>query len=138
MAFKKDELAEIAIKAITSKKLVFMDEVYAYLPCSRATFYNHKLEELDSIKGAIEKNRVDLKVGLRKKWYESENATVQIALYKLIGSEDESDRINSQKSKIDHTTAGKPIPTITVLSKASEDELKKLYEGHSGPDSQSV
>lgn len=129
MAFKKDELAEIAIKAITSKKLVFMDEVYAYLPCSRATFYNHKLEELDSIKGAIEKNRIDLKVGLRKKWYESENATVQIALYKLIGSEDESDRINSQKSKIDHTTAGKPImPVIKVMYEGDAKAIKRLYE----------
>jgi len=132
MAFKKDELAEIAIKAITSKKLVFMDEVYAYLPCSRATFYNHKLEELDSIKGAIEKNRVDLKVGLRKKWYESENATVQIALYKLIGSEDESDRINSQKSKIDHTTQGEKIADTRILEEKVNMALKILQDGDSG------
>ena len=49
-------------------------------------------------------------------------------------------RFGQPKQNIDHTTQGEKInqPQITVLSKASEDELKKLYEGHSGPDSQSV
>ena len=61
------------------------------------------MNELNTIKDAILKNRNDLKVGLRKKWYESENATTQIALYKLIGTESESDRINSQKQKVEHS-----------------------------------
>jgi hypothetical protein len=49
----------------------------------------------------LEKNKVQVKIGLRKKWYENDNPTCQIALYKLIANEDEGDRINSQKTKVE-------------------------------------
>ena len=49
-------------------------------------------------------------------------------------------RYGQPKQNIDHTTQGEKInqPQITVLSKASEDELKKLYERPDGTNSQSV
>ena len=84
----------------------------SYLPCSKQTFYDHHLDKVDAIKAAIEKNRTDLKIGLRKKWYESDNATTQIALYKLIGTDDESDRINSQKNKTE--LSGNAFEKVTI------------------------
>ena len=84
MAYKKLELEQASIKAITEEKLIFFDEIASYLPCSRATFYNHNLDKLDSIKDCIEKNKTEVKSGLRKKWYKSDNATVQIALMRLV------------------------------------------------------
>jgi len=103
MAYDTNELERQSLEAITKYKLIWIEEVISYLPCARSTFYDNELDKSDTIKAAILKNRNDLKVGLRKKWYESDNATTQIALYKLIGTDDESDRINSQKQKVEHS-----------------------------------
>lgn len=89
MAYKTAELEQKAIKAIEKEKLIFFDEIASYLPCSRATFYNHKLDKLDSIKDVLENNKAVIKSGLRNKWYESDNATVQIALMRLVCSDSE-------------------------------------------------
>ena len=80
MAYKRAELEKQAIEAITSKNLFFIEDVVCYLPCSKKTFYDHKLHELHSIKEVLLKNKVEIKVGLRSKWYKYENATLQIAL----------------------------------------------------------
>jgi hypothetical protein len=101
MAYKTAELEAKALEVIQKNMLVFIHEVCNFMNIERQTFYNHELDKLDSIKDALEKNKSTLKAGLRKKWYDSDNATVQIALYKLIGTEAESDRINSQHNKID-------------------------------------
>ena len=100
MAYDTKELEAQALESIGKYKLIWIEEVLSYLPCSKQTFYDHGLDKLDTIKAAILKNRTDLKVGMRKKWYDSDNATTQIALYKLIGTDDESDRINSQRQKV--------------------------------------
>ena len=105
MAYKTAELEAKALEAIRKNKLVFAHEVPTFINISKQTYYDHKLEQLDSIKSALDKNREEIKAGLRKKWYESENATVQIALYKLIGTDEESDRINSQRLKNEHSGA---------------------------------
>ena len=103
MAYDTKELERQSLEAIKNYRLIWIEEVISYLPCARSTFYDNELDKSDTIKAAILKNRNDLKVGLRKKWYESDNATTQIALYKLIGTDDESDRINSQKQKVEHS-----------------------------------
>jgi hypothetical protein len=121
MAYDKNELEKQSLAAIQEHKLIWIEEVVSYLPCTKGTFYEHDLHESDSIKTAILKNRTDLKVGLRKKWYESENATTQIALYKLIGTDDESDRINSQKVKHDGEL-GININPITWVKSGSDGD----------------
>jgi hypothetical protein len=124
MAYDKNELEKQALAAIQEHKLIWIEEVVTYLPCSRSTFYEIELEKSDTIKTAILQNRTDLKVGLRKKWYESENATTQIALYKLIGTDDESDRINSQKVK--HDGAVEVEQHVIDYSKLSDDALREI------------
>jgi len=104
MAYNTEELKEKALEVIKKKNLFFIEDVVAFLPCSKVTFYNHKLNELNSIKEALEKNRVKTKNGLRSKWYMSGAPAVQIALYKLLANEDEMRKLNSQY--IDHTTGG--------------------------------
>lgn len=114
MAYKKAELEEQALRAIKDNNLMFVTDVPAYLPCSTATFYNKELEKLEAIKEALEQNRIKTKNGLRAKWYKSDNATVQIALYKLIGTEEEAHRLNGSRQQLDHTTNGKDIPSVTM------------------------
>ena len=121
MAYDKKELERQSLEAIGKYKLIWIEEIVSYLPRSKQTFYDHGLDKLDTIKDAILKNRNDLKVGLRKKWYESDNATTQIALYKLIGTDDESDRINSQKQKVEHS-GSMEVTGITIKVKKPADE----------------
>ena len=136
MAYKKAELEAQALKAIKDNNLMFVTDVPAYLPCTTKTFYNKELHELQAIKESLEQNRVKTKNGLRAKWYKSDNATVQIALYKLIGTEEEADRLNGSRQKIDHTTKGDAISNkfeIVVVGSMeklpqSEDEIPDIID----------
>jgi len=61
MAYNPKELEKKALEAIEKNKLFFIDDVIAYLPCSRATFYNLELEKLDTIKDALTKVKTEIK-----------------------------------------------------------------------------
>lgn len=108
MAYKTAELEKLALSAIKKHKLIFIEEVASFLPCDKTTFYNHKLHEFDTLKSALLANKVNMKSGLRKKWYAGDNATTQIALYKLIGTDEEADRLNG-KQKNETTVNFAPI-----------------------------
>ena len=107
MAHKKKDMIKLSLDAIKDNNLVFVTEIFAFVPFSQATFYNHKLEGLESIKKALDDNRVTTKAGMRKEWLKSTNATLQIALYKLLATNEEYDRLIQQK--IDHTSDGDKI-----------------------------
>ena len=87
--YTQENLEKLSIEAIQKYKLFFIDDIIAYLPCSRATFYNHGLDKLDTIKDALIKVRTEIKVSMRSKWYKSDNPTLQMGLMKLIASPDE-------------------------------------------------
>ena len=89
MAYNPKDLEKKALEAIEKNKLFFIDDIIAYLPCSRATFYNLELDKLDNIKDALTKVKTEIKVSMRSKWYKSENPTLQMGLMKLIASPDE-------------------------------------------------
>lgn len=89
MGYSTTELEKLSIEAIEKHKLFFIEDVCAYLPCSRATFYNQGLDKLDTIKSALLKVKTEIKVSMRSKWYKSENPTLQMGLMKLIASPDE-------------------------------------------------
>lgn len=97
MAYKTEELEEQALKAIKEHGLVFIEEVVSFLPCSSSTFYDHQLEKSEAIKEAITFNKVSKKAKLRKNWEYSENATLNISLYKLLANEEELQRLSVQK-----------------------------------------
>lgn len=99
MAYKKGELEKRALQLIESEKLYFHSDVWPLLGVSERTYYNHKLQELQSIKEALEKNRVRIKTTLRAKWQESNSAALQLALYKLVGTPDEIERLSMHNIK---------------------------------------
>jgi hypothetical protein len=107
MPYKTEELERQALEAIEKYKLFFIEDVIVYVPCCSKTFYTHKLQELQTIKDALTKVKTEIKVSMRSKWYKSENATLQMGLMKLIGSDDERKRLSQTHSDI--TTDGKPI-----------------------------
>lgn len=98
MAYKTKELFKDAIKVIKDKKLFFIEDVVSFLPCTKATFYEHfkiDSDEMNAIKAELEKNRVAIKSSMRNKWYNSTNPTLQIALMKLICTDEERKKISN-------------------------------------------
>ena len=92
MAYSKAQKRQLLTKAIAQAKkhnLYFISDVIAYLPISRQTFYDWKFDKIDKLKGILQDNKICVKVALRKKWQELDNATLNIALYKLVGSNKE-------------------------------------------------
>jgi hypothetical protein len=141
MAYKKQYLIDTALNAIKANDLIYLDEVFAFVPYSKSIFYSKKLDELDDIKNAINTNKVKTKAALRKNWRYSDNPTLQIALYKLIGTDEETDRLNGSRQKVEHTGqigtnhcirlefAPSPVPIDTddYLSIEDQEKLKQLH-----------
>lgn len=127
---EKDKLFEQALQIAKDKRLIFIDEIVAYLPISRETFYTYwplGSDNLDKIKRVINDNKIDIKQGLREKWYESDNATLQMALYKLTAREEERKKL--AMSYVDNTTKGEKINGIQVEIIRKKDD--KLEADHS-------
>lgn len=128
MAYDKQDLINLALEAIKKNQLVFVDEVVTFLPCSRATFYNHELDKLDELKDAINNVRTSMKSQMRNKWRESENATLQIGLMKLIASDEERKRLSTGYME----TVQKHI--APDLSNLTTDQIIELLNNESGGD----
>jgi hypothetical protein len=119
MAYNKKKILEQSKTLIQSENLMFIDEVVSMLPISRATFYvwfPAKSDESDTLKELLDKNRIKTKVTIRAKWAESNNATLQIALYKLISTKKELARLNGSNVKADITSKGKQIHTPSSIT----------------------
>jgi hypothetical protein len=107
MAYKTDELEKQALEAIEKHKLFFIEDIVSYLPCDKTTFYAHKLHESNSIKDALLEVKTNLKVSMRSKWFRSENATLQLALMKLLSNDEELRKLSMQHQV--NEEAEKPI-----------------------------
>lgn len=118
MAYNTDKLYNLAIKHIETEELYFMEDIIALLGISKPCFYDHfknDSNELNYFKELLTKNKSSAKISMRKKWKESDNASLQMGLYKLIGSEEERKRLNS--AYIDQKTEHKGEITITRIVK---------------------
>jgi hypothetical protein len=112
MAYDRTKIYEQAQELIKTKKLFFIEDVVTLLPCNKTTFYEFfqvESNELNTIKELLDKNKIDVKNGLRNKWYNGNNPLTQMALYKLIGTEEEYHRIASTKTENKNINIEKPI-----------------------------
>jgi len=92
MAYKTQDLFNTATEQIKLNRLIFIEDIIAYLPCSKPTFYEHFPNESDLYKKLVElldKNKVELKVSMRSKWYKSNSPALQLGLMKLLGTPEE-------------------------------------------------
>lgn len=127
MAYNPEKLFEQAKQVAESKKLIFVEEVVSFLPCSQSTFYEFfpaESEEMEELKAIINDNKVAIKSTMRKKWYDSENPTLQLALYRLTSTQEEHKKLN--QSYIDQTTKGDKIKNepIQVQVVTTQDEAE--------------
>ena len=103
MAYDPDKLFKQAIEQIELHRLFFIEDVVAYMPCDKTTFYKYfkvNSNELNTIKEALDVNKINVKVSMRSKWYKSDNPTLQMGLMKLIGTEQEAHRLNGSRHEI--------------------------------------
>lgn len=119
-----------AIEAINKNKLIFVEDICAMIGINKSTYYVHfPVDSNDSneLSKMLEENKISLKVGLRKKWFESDNATTQMALYKLCSTPEEHKKL--QQNYTDVTSEGKQVQsTIIVADQETADNLAKLQK----------
>ena len=113
-----------AVKAIKKHCLYFMGDIPPYLGMAHSTFYARGLDKTEDIRMALLENRTNTKVKMRKKWEMGDNATTQIALMKLIASEDERKRMS--QTYVDMTTDGDKIVESIDYSKLSKQTLREI------------
>jgi hypothetical protein len=92
MAYDRKKIFEQAKEVIVKNKLFFIEDIVAFLPCDKTTFYRFfepDSNEYNELKELLEQNRVTLKVSLRSKWYTSNAPALQMALMKLIANPEE-------------------------------------------------
>ena len=102
MAYDRIKIFEQAKEMIVKHKLFFVEDIVAFLPISKQTFYDYypvDSDEIDELKGLLEQNRTELKVSMRSKWYKSNAPALQMALMKLICTDEERKKLAMQYSE---------------------------------------
>jgi hypothetical protein len=130
MAYDTETLYQQAIKAIQENNLYFIEDIITLLPCSKPTFYDHfpvNSNQFNNLKEMIEMNKVAQKVKMRKKWGDSDNATLQMALMKLISTDDERKRlavsyVESKTTQTNVDLSGLSTDDILNILKEGDDE----------------
>ncbi len=115
MAYDKKKIFEQAKEMIVKHKLFFVEDIVAFLPCAKPTFYDFfppDSNELNELKELLETNRTTLKVSMRSKWYKSNSPALQMALMKLIGNQEELRRLSMSFQDI--TSDGKEVKGTVI------------------------
>jgi hypothetical protein len=97
MAYDKVKIFEQAKEKIVKHKLFFIEDIVAFLPCDKTTFYRFFETESNEylvLKELLETNRTELKVSMRSKWYTSNAPALQMALMKLIATPEELKKLS--------------------------------------------
>ena len=97
--YDKKELIVTAKKAIKENNLFFIEDIVAWLPCSKTTFYEYfpaDSDEMNALKAMLEENKIKTKSAIRAKLFRSDKAGELLALYRLICDSDERRMLNQQ------------------------------------------
>lgn len=113
MQHNRLDIFEKAKVIIVKNRLFFIEDIVSLLPISKPTFYSYfpiDSNEFYELKELLDENRVTTKISMRKKWHDSDNATLQITLMKLICTPEE--RKAMSMTHTDVTTDGEKITTV--------------------------
>jgi len=99
---KKEKYEKEIVEVIKKNNLFVIQDIFAfYTGIKSSQFYNLELEKSENIKRELDNNKIKTKQSLKNKWYKSDNATLQIALFKTICTEEEAQRLNGTKIQAD-------------------------------------
>ena len=112
MAYDKLEIFKKAKEVTVKNKLFFIEDIVSFLPIVKKTFYEYfplESNEINELKELLQTNRVELKVSMRSKWFKSNAPALQMALMKLICTDDERKKLAMTYTETDITTNGKDV-----------------------------
>lgn len=119
MAHNKEQIYEQAQAAIKKNNLFFIEDIIAFIPCSKFYFYDAfpiDSNEYNNLKSLLEENKVKTKSAIRSKLFKSNKAAELLALYRLICTKEEHQLLNQQY--IDHTSGGEKM-NLTIIENAN-------------------
>ena len=125
MAYDKEKIFQKAKEMIVKHKLFFIEDIVAFLPCNKTTYYDFfplDSNESNELKGLLETNRIELKVSLRSKWYKSNAPALQMALMKLIATPEELKKLSMQYIESENKNTNFDINTL--YDKEAPEELE--------------
>lgn len=130
MAYDRKKIFEQAKEMIVKHKLFFIEDIVAFLPISKPTFYDYfkpDSNDFNELKELLEQNRVTLKVSMRSKWYTSNAPALQMALMKLIATPEELKKLSMQFVESENNTKLN-IETVTKEQlKLIDEQLESKY-----------
>ena len=127
MAYDRNKIYQQAEEAIKKNNLFFIEDIVAFLPCDKTTFYRFfptDCNEYNTLKDLLDDNKVKTKSSIRAKLWKSNKASELLALYRLIATPEEHQKLN--QSYVDHTTKGNsivdPPKWVFINGKEKDDE----------------
>lgn len=110
MAYDRNKIFKQAQDVIKEHNLFFIEDIVAWLPCDKTTFYRFfptECNEYNTLKKLLEDNKVRMKTSIRAKLYKGKGADL-IALYKMICTDEERKAI-AMVNKTDLTSGDEPL-----------------------------
>jgi len=112
---KKSTYEKDILKVIKDNNLFVIQDIFAFysgIKCSQ--FYNLELEKSEILKRAIDDNKKKTCQSLKNKWFNSDNPTLQIALFKTISTKKDLRRLSQTYQDV--TSKGKEIKELRIGS----------------------
>lgn len=126
MAYDKKKIYLQAQEAITKNNLFFIEDIVAFLPISKKTYYEYyplESNESNNLKELLEQNKIETKSKIRKKLGKSDKAAELLSLYRLICTPQERQNLN--QSYIDHTTKGDKFEGANIIIQSEGEDIKE-------------
>jgi hypothetical protein len=127
MAYDREKIFEQAKEVIIKNNLIFIEDIVAFLPIAKKTFYEYfpiDSNESNDLKGLLDTNKVTLKVSMRSKWYESDSPALQMGLMKLLSNSEELRKLSMTHNAVEEVKSI-PILNIDPLSNDTTDDSDK-------------
>lgn len=124
MAFDKEKEFKNTLKRIEDNHVCFFGDIELYGGPTKSTLCKWKFHESDDIKELLAKNRAKKKKKMRDKWEDSENATLQLAAYKLMADDEELDRLTTNTNKNQHSGEVALNPVTIYIPDNGRDSTK--------------
>jgi hypothetical protein len=127
MANDKKKIFEEAKEMIVKNKLFFIEDIVAYIPISKPTFYDYYpvgSDEFNDLKGLLEQNRTEIKVSMRSKWYTSNAPALQMALMKLIATPEELKKLSMTFVESENTNRNENFDISKLYDSKAQTDLE--------------
>lgn len=112
----KIPVKNLIAKIKENKSIVFYQDIYTSMGFSASSFYKWfpaNSADRQSIDEALEANRTETKAKIRDRLLESKNTAALIALYRLLGTQEERNILNQYK--VDEIEAKKSDNNIELV-----------------------